>query len=371
MLAPVLMGKYGIEDDALYLMPMNFYPLLKLVKIDAAHAMSVLKLIIAHELTHAIQDQEIDLGKMSRTRGGLEEMQAFNATIEGHAVFVQERVGHSLGLEDVVLESARLFAAGAVELHDPGVEMIAKMIGAQFEQVYLGGRGFIQYHHEKGGMRRVWEILANPPVETSMIARPDTYSPRAKAELDYASILNGVERDFGERKWTVKNVKVGQMLMRSAYANVEPTAREEIMANVSRAQTLVVQCAQPVSMADITIIVLDDPGFAPKFVAILEETARKNVAKMKTGAVLKVAGLEIGRFPKAPPDATAASKVSFAVTLPTGGVQRHVFVRICRGDLLVEIHEFGVGLTDDKFAAIAQRVFARYQEAKEAQAAFR
>lgn len=364
--ATCMLGKYGAADQTLYLLPRNFPPLLKLAKTDPKHTMSIVQLTLAHELTHCMQDQHIGLGKAIARLADVEAMQAFNAVMEGQAVFVQDLVGRQLGLDDAVLETARLFSAGAVELDDPALAMLGKQMAAQFEQIYLGGRDFVAYHHKRGGMERVWQILAQPPADTSMISKPATYSAKRKAEIDYQKILTGLEKQCAKRTWTTMNIRVGEMMLRAQYAQIEPKAREEILAKVARVQNFGAHqlTATPPAMLNVSLIVLKDPAFAPRMTELLLQTAKANVEKLKASPMMKVSDFKAERFAGAPADATVASRLSFTVSVGPQAMS-NTFVRIGRGDILIEIHHLNAGLDDKKVAAMAELIYTRYQQAKQ------
>lgn len=357
-LAPVLLGKYGTEDKVLYLLPRNLHPLLKLLRMDEKHSVSIVKLVIAHELTHALQDQEVGLQEKFCQVKGLDESQAVNATIEGHAVFIQYKVGQALKLGETVREYSKLLAAGAVKFEDPALELLNQRISAQFEQIYLGGKKFVEYHHKKGGNELIWRILAAPPVETSMIAAPETYSPVRKERPDYAKLLEGLEKEFGERDWVVRNVEMGQMMLRSSYAGLDASKREEMVSKLVHGQALIVVCPSPQAAGYVLLLVLKDPAYLPKFIATVEEQARRNVEKVKTGSVFKIENLRIGDFPGIQAD--VSRKVCFNIAGPGEAAVKQVLVRICRGKVMLEILDANIGLSDAKIIAIAEEVFQRY-----------
>ncbi|HNV72833.1 MAG TPA: hypothetical protein PKO06_24205, partial [Candidatus Ozemobacteraceae bacterium] len=150
-MAALMLGKYGFSDRTFYLLPRNFLPLFRVTKVPPSQVSSILQLIIAHELTHALQDQEIGLlSKIANIRDN-ETGLAFNATIEGHAVVTMEKVGHELGLASSVIEASKLFAAGSVTFDDPALQMINKVMSSQYESIYLGGKRFIEYWSQKSG----------------------------------------------------------------------------------------------------------------------------------------------------------------------------------------------------------------------------
>jgi hypothetical protein len=77
-----VLGLYDPADGVLYVVPANVRGVMASADLDERHYEPFLKLVVAHELTHALQD-----GDTADAR------QAFQAVLEGHAVFVQELVG--------------------------------------------------------------------------------------------------------------------------------------------------------------------------------------------------------------------------------------------------------------------------------------
>ena len=99
-MAPLLLGKYGFEDKILYVLPGNFLPLLTLADIDAKYLKPIAMLIVAHELVHALQDQETDLVSQLEHMKSQEEALSISSVIEGHAMLVMERVGKEMKLDE-------------------------------------------------------------------------------------------------------------------------------------------------------------------------------------------------------------------------------------------------------------------------------
>jgi hypothetical protein len=172
-MAPVMLGKYGFATKTLYLLPGNLVPLMKLVKIEPAKQSAVLQLIIAHELTHALQDQQVHLQDLIARGGTRDRMMALNATIEGHAMLVQEQVGGLLKLDAAARTLSNQIVAGALEVDDPMLQMMTNMYRQLFNDIYLGGRDFMTWHLQRGGTDALWRILAAPPPVTAMLYHPE------------------------------------------------------------------------------------------------------------------------------------------------------------------------------------------------------
>ncbi len=355
-----IMGKYGIMDRSLYLLPKNLVPLLKLAKVDEKNTKSILKLVIAHELVHAIQDQETDLKRIQQITN-YDELNAFSATIEGHAVFVQDQVGSALGLEESAIELSRLLSAGAVTYDDPAQEMFNKLIATQFEQIYLGGRKFIEYHYQQGGNERVWEIMAKPPLKTAMIAKPGTYNPEKQTELNYQSLLEGLDQELDGEGWQAQTMEVGQMGLRTVYAKIDEQNREAIIDQIVHVQTFIAQNADPPCMVNVSAIVLKDGNFTKKYLALLEDLVQKNVKELESSAIIKINDFFIGDFTGM--EADNARKISFGLSQNDGSESvQNLFIRISRGSLLLEFYTSNYVAEDAAIIKIAELVFSRYEQ---------
>ncbi len=364
-MAPFLLGKYGMEDKILYLLPGNFLPLLKLSKINERHAKSIIKLIIAHELTHALQDQEVDLWKKCKNVNGPEESEALEAAMEGHAVFVQEQVAKQLGLDDTAIEYSRLLVGGTITHKDATMEMVRKKSSARFEQIYLGGKRFIEYYYNKGGNKRVWNILKAPPVETSMISNPEAYSPVRKKKFDYAKTLEGLDKYFGKGNWSVRNTEITKLQLRSSYVNMEANKRDENISKITHAQALIVKNIQNFSKGKVVIMTLKSDKDCHKLISDLEVMALNNIEKMKNSTMQKIEAFVIRDFVGI--EADISRKLTATAKPAQGKSYTYVLIRSCRGNVLVQVTSNNLHISDEKIRAISEKVFNRYNEMKEQQ----
>jgi hypothetical protein len=135
-------------------------------------------MVLAHELTHALQDQSWDLEKFLRAvRGNDDTTNARQAVVEGYATaaMIQQMTAP--------VELAQLPAI------QPLMEMI---IQQQFEEFptfssaphffrvqalfpYMQGMGFIQDGLKRGGWKRLNSVFDNPPDSTKQIFEPGVY----------------------------------------------------------------------------------------------------------------------------------------------------------------------------------------------------
>ena len=233
--AMCFLGKYGIGSGKLYLLPRNFQPLMDVAEVDPKYRRQIVQIVIAHELTHALQDQYVSISKLEQTATGTEEKSlAFAATLEGFAVFVQDAVADQLKISGAAKELARLIALGSIKGADPSMEVASRRDVEIVRSIYLSGRDFIAWQFGHGGSEQIWRVLASPPTRTSQVFHPETYSSCSppERELDWSRALKGLETRIGGRKWTVDNKEVGEMELRAAYAGFDEKTREAILSNI-------------------------------------------------------------------------------------------------------------------------------------------
>ncbi len=149
----------------------------------------VQKMVLAHELTHALQDQNFDLQKFLRAdRGNDDATNARAAVVEGHA---------SAAMMQQVVEPVELATLPSLE------PMMAQVSHQRLEEFpafsnapyffrlqalfpYAQGMGFMQLGLAQGGWKRLNAIFSHPPATTKEIFEPGIYfdsQPLPKIEL--------------------------------------------------------------------------------------------------------------------------------------------------------------------------------------------
>ncbi|MCB9688808.1 MAG: hypothetical protein H6738_21825 [Alphaproteobacteria bacterium] len=176
--APALAGKYGFLDHKLYLSVDGIETALAIEGEEPWLLRPLLRVVIAHELTHALQDQATDLDKLVGQASGSDAVMAMNCLVEGHAVWVHEQVGAALELPEAVEVMKDLLG------FDQPIRR--RMDPQAFQSIYVYGLGrdFVAYQAEHGGSEQVWRVLADPPDTTSMIVAPWTWAEDPAPPLD-------------------------------------------------------------------------------------------------------------------------------------------------------------------------------------------
>jgi hypothetical protein len=131
------------------------------------------KIIVAHEYTHALQDQHFDLKNNTITDNSQGDKQlAQLAVIEGDATLTSQLwATDNLGLADML----QMLIDGFSELDQASLEGVPLILRRQLEFPYTEGFEFATALHDKGGYDDVNAAITTPPLSTEQIIHPDKY----------------------------------------------------------------------------------------------------------------------------------------------------------------------------------------------------
>jgi hypothetical protein len=129
-----------------------------------------LEVTLVHELTHALQDQHFDLGRLRafETTG---ESTGFRAVVEGDASLVEERFVATL--DDADLEEYESTLAEQIE--EVPFDDIPSILTASFGAPYALGTPLVGIVEADGGWDAVNEMLETPPTSEVELLDPVVY----------------------------------------------------------------------------------------------------------------------------------------------------------------------------------------------------
>lgn len=361
-----VLGLYDEDERVVYLTPTNLDSVGRLADVDQRHIEPIAKMVTAHELTHALQDQHVGLNTVRWKLTDGPHLEAFSATVEGQAAFIADLVGERLGLDEARLEVARLLSAGALGEEDSVYARVAQL---QFQQRYLGGRDFIRYHFDRGGIDRVWEILASPPRRMSTIVNPAAYGRPARGPGDYASVLAGLETYFGNEWWTVTNETGYFDHPVPDHHTISPENLLDFATFVEDIQVLKIQERDTATGGEIRLFALADSDFTKRLAEIRESWLRRAVHNRQRSTVAKVRDVVIDDFSGI--EAAVARVVSYRQALHDGADRSYHYktVIIGRDNVLVEVAARLMELPDESIIELAEELFKRCRELEAASGA--
>jgi hypothetical protein len=146
---------------------------LAVVSGEAAASGAVAEITLAHELSHALEDQRFGIDEKPPS-GADDGSTAYTALIEGSATSVMEDYTRRF-----IPASASLVSAFSAVGASQGTESIPPYIQRSLEFSYFGGLRFVNALRRIGkGWKLVNVALADrPPVSTEQVLHPDKYVP--------------------------------------------------------------------------------------------------------------------------------------------------------------------------------------------------
>ena len=183
-------GYYDPEERAFYL-----------VETEAQSTSD--ELTVAHEYTHALQDQHFGLKELQDAAGDSDEEMARDALVEGDATLAMSQYAEA---EVGVFDSAEAWSQ-ASGLETEALDETPGFIRRLQEFPYSEGHAFVRSLYDDGGWEAVDEAYGNPPQSTEQILHPELYrsghQPQKVVLPDLVAALGGdwrvAEEDlFGE-----------------------------------------------------------------------------------------------------------------------------------------------------------------------------
>jgi len=355
---PEILGKYGLKAKKLGVLPANLVPMLVEHRIELKHATGIMKLLIAHELAHALQAQYLDVFGILNSQPTEDATAACTAVIEGQAMFVQEQVARALRLEDAAAANNKVIALDAEEadaLHSPDVAIYQEFI-------YLTGRRFTEHHYAKGGADRLWEILAKPPATTAMISHPDTYSPVAPKSPDLAKAMAIATRDFRKSRWAMNEHELGEIHLRAVYAATEKTALDRLADNFVAGRVLGIRSAERGGDFQLVLLVLRDPQAAPGLIDRLAAEVLHEFKAVRQEGAYRIRENRDGKFSEIKGDASRHLALVLADEQGREAYAKQVIL-ISRGPVLVHLSALNYVVSKGKLTKVLESVLASAEQA--------
>ena len=341
---PGFEGKYGFVDDRLYVSVDSVTATLARSRAPAYLLRPVLRVIIAHELAHALQDQHTPMEQLLQSAQGDDAVMAMNCVFEGHAVWVHEAVAAQLGLTE----------AGAlmVELMGYEVPFEGRMSPELFysRYVYGAGRDFVAFHAFQGGTEQVWDVLSHPPITTAEIMDPERYPHEG------TGTPSSVERSFdrisarlGPRNWETRRAMVGDYDVRDQLVRSggDLAAADALTDGWSLASV-----GQADKGAQVQVLRFSTGAKAQRFVS---QMLRRSAAQAQSSRTLPFLDVRVGTFDVVKGDLAAFT--SMRLRIEEGPPDRQDRLWVVRGTDVVEVMLVNVTLGKRRLRRVFSRAF--------------
>ncbi len=321
-----VLGKYGIFEDKLFLCPDAITQAAKHAELPTHRLDEFVMLILAHELTHALHDQHVDLAAQIRGLDDLNALFAAQGTWEGLATWVQGQVSEALELDDAqdLLISLQGWSDHGLE------ESRAYPVWA----IYGRGQQTIAWHFDQGGHERVWQVADRPPRRSAGLFRPEVWpAERPPQTLDYDAVLRGTEQVLTRKDWLVGITPLGEFELRGEAIQGHTEAElEQVMAQLIEAWALV--ATRPDRLAEVRVMVFADPDGPGAYLDLLR-AQQSEQARTRAAMIGEIVEVRHEPFDQVPSDEAMSRVVRVAGLGGTASEQHSVWV--VRGSTLVVI----------------------------------
>lgn len=188
---------------------------------------------MAHELHHALQDQNYDLNRWFEVLDGQDDrIQGFKSLVEGEAQIVGMRfLFKKMGNPDMDIAQFNRMQDMMMGMSPEGKELqkIPPFILENMMFPYTQGAEFVQAMQKKHGWARIGQAFDDPPMSTEQILHPDKYLGATRDEPVELALPGGFARALGKGTKELYENTLGefnlQLLLRAHGASKGDAAR--------------------------------------------------------------------------------------------------------------------------------------------------
>ncbi|MEQ1503698.1 MAG: hypothetical protein ABMB14_15775 [Myxococcota bacterium] len=336
-------GKYGFLDGKLYVSIDGIRDSLALEGEPDWLLRPMVRIVVAHELTHALQDQYTDLQALVQRAPSGDAIMAINCAVEGHAVWVHEQVGAQTGLGDAVEVMERLLG------YDQPIRRRMDPDDFYHAYVYGLGRDFVAYQAAIGGIDRVWQVLAHPPEATGMIVDPTLWdAPIGEVDPEVRRVMRVASKRLAGKGWRPTDGAMGDYDVRDQLirAGADSAIADDLDAGWN--SRLVGGANLGVEVQVLRFKSVDGAR------AFVEDMGLQAEAQAELVGVDPFIRADAGSFDRVRGDRSAREAITVSLMGPVDRLGR---IWVSRGDVVVQIVMVNAPATDREVALSIDRVF--------------
>jgi len=185
------------------------------------------EMVLAHELTHALQDQHFSLEDRLRSSDNDDRTLAFHAVAEGDATL--SGFGYLFGIDDQSLDLVDHTVQESIQEARSSLSDIPEAIIEELLFQYYGGVSFVSRVVRERGWSGVNRLYSYPPLSTEQVLHPEKYldspDPPTGIKLDDLSAL--FESDWRE----IENNVLGELMVRVLFRRFLSPEEAKTIAN--------------------------------------------------------------------------------------------------------------------------------------------
>jgi hypothetical protein len=173
------------------------------IRVKGTEMTPALRVTLAHELTHALQDQFVDIDEVREDLSS-DDASRYRAVVEGDA----SNVGDVYAGNELTTEEYQQYVDESSDTSDVDIDDVPPALVAFFQAPYAIGPAFDQIVKAKGGSSALNELLRDPPTTDRQLLDPRAYFDDTSAtDVDTPPIPEGGQAiddgEFGALEWYV------------------------------------------------------------------------------------------------------------------------------------------------------------------------
>lgn len=263
-------AKYAPDEHVVHVAPENAARIAKLLGDAALHDADTLRVIMAHEVAHALDFQRFPA--LDRRRRELasrpQAATAAGAVIEGHAQWVAQRVAERWGLTDAF----RRFTASITALPEglePAQALFARAIVAEMSFAYGKGHAFCEAVFAARGREGLERALADPPLTPEEIEQPERWldPARAPAAPDLAAHVDAFKPLTPGEGWTGQQQSLLRVHIEAQTHMLPESERAAALTGYDAGRAGAWQREDPAGFVAVGVMRFDGPANARRWIA--------------------------------------------------------------------------------------------------------
>ncbi len=287
----VMLGKYSLSEEEILLPAGNAAHLFKAAGIDIVSIDDVMRVVIAHELAHALQDQEINLARCLSETKDVPRLRAFSAAMEGFALVVQDMVADRMKMTDAAERLERLLPGGHIRGKPNSMPKgylgdVARVMTGSYEH----GRTVMELAFEAKGKQGLWEALRSPP-EALRVVNSRAGVAQSRSRPKYVQVFAGLDSML-QRAWTeIKNAGAPPSEGLQFFKMLDERSRAEVESMLEYVHSFACLSRFPGKNPEFFVVVtyvLPTPQHEPKFNGFVRKAAAANRQIMSMGGLVDV-----------------------------------------------------------------------------------
>lgn len=290
-MANFMLGKYAVTARALLVLPENFAAQAKLYKNPAVNSWDFVRVVVLHELVH--YNDELAHRAFSRiaTLKTAEQIEVWNAVVEGHAQFATSRILARLQQTPLFERFVKhMFAM------PPGLSEVQKLqverAVSKLRFAYGDGYRFFLALSKAGKPNFIKDVFGRPPTSKTVIMHPERYyggDTRATRPIALDGLWSTLRKDpMFAAGWSNQVIPLDERMLRASCSRFVASARlDKLMKSwlETRVMRLSPTAAPGSQVVVFGVTQMTDEASAKAFFGMNLDLLKTKEQKLKAGQV--------------------------------------------------------------------------------------